>query len=224
LQALRLNLFALEIEGPWDNGDPIGCFGERCQGVRCAAFEANIGCNASNAANGIERDPRGLPRIAHQDRHPVQSPQVYHTAGSEAVARMRKHEQRDRGQGLGFQLLVSAVYDGDGEMKRAELHHFDLLCAARLDQIDANVRVDSFVLAQKRGKEAGNCLWRAADAQHACFAAAERLCAGQSSLSLVCERAAVTQKFLAVARQNQPAIDMIKESEPDISLQSLDLT
>jgi hypothetical protein len=36
--------------------------------------------------------------------------------------------------------------------------------------------------------------------------------------------AAVTQKFLPVGRQNQPAIEVIKEPKSYLSLQSLDLT
>src|SRR5262245_54066193 len=64
LQAPRGNLLALEIESCWNNGDAIRCFGERCQSVRCTSFEANIGCNASNAANGIESYSRGLAPIA----------------------------------------------------------------------------------------------------------------------------------------------------------------
>src|SRR5262245_10493040 len=86
LQALRLNLLAFEIQGAWDNGDAIGCFGERRQRGRRSSFEANNGCNASNAANGVERYPRGLASIANQDRHSVQSPQIHYAAGAEVVA------------------------------------------------------------------------------------------------------------------------------------------
>src|SRR5262245_54685332 len=137
-----------------------------------------------NAANSIEGCSCSLAAVAQQHRHPIQLPYVHLTTIAQLVTPVGKHKQRHWWQWMGFKLLVSAEHDGDGKMKRSQLHHFDLSCAVRLDQVDANVRVTSAITLQKRREEACNCLRCTADAQHTGFAPAQRLRARKNGIRL----------------------------------------
>jgi hypothetical protein len=207
----------------WDDRHTLPSFRESKQGVRCAAFEQNIGPDVSEAASCVEQPPDGIAGVQQQQRMSGKAADFHET-------RLAELEGWGAGsQGLGWRqdpTLEAGItlIKSDAHMNFAAFEHGCLLSAEGFTQLYMHVGKALGISRQEPRQHALDRVRWSGDLEHPPFSAPKDLCVFADGVEIGQYAAAIREELLAHCGQNEATPYAVKQPEAQLLLKMTDLS